>query len=96
MRPIFEQAALGRRAPGGAVEQRAIIGAEARESGKIVGSGEDVDAVDLVEAEPLDGAGEMAAVRARGSGNAETLGGESDSPSGSEGDAVARSAHGAA
>ena len=93
VRPIFEQPPLPLRAPGGAVEQGAIIAAEAREGRQIMGAGEDVDAVDLVQAEPGDGAGEMAGGHRRRAGDAEALRGERDPPGGGEAEAFGSGAH---
>jgi hypothetical protein len=62
VRPIFEQSALALAAPGGAVEQAAVIGAEPREDRQIMGADEHVDAVDLVQAEPFDRAAEVALI----------------------------------
>ena len=78
MRPIFEQSPLAFRAPGGAVEKGAVVRAEARESGQIVRAGEDVDAVDLVQAEPGDGAAQVRRRDGIRAGRTETLRGEGD------------------
>jgi hypothetical protein len=83
VRPIFEQAAW--LPPGESVERTDRIGAEAGESGQIMGAGKDVDAVDLVQVEAVNCGEELAG--ADGAGLArlrQALGGERDPASGGE------------
>jgi hypothetical protein len=89
VRPIFEQAALAFPAPGGAVDEGAVVRAQAREGREVMGAGEDVDAVDLVEAEALDGAAEVGGGDLRRPRRAEALGGEGDAAGLGEGEGVA-------
>ena len=86
VRPIFEELALALRPPGEPVEVRPIIGAEAGESGQIMGARQHVHAVDLVEAEPLDGLQKLPGAGCLGSPRAETLRGERDPPGEREAD----------
>jgi hypothetical protein len=88
VRPIFEQAALAPFAPGGAVDEGAVIRAKAREGRQVMGAGEDVDAVDLVEREPIEGAAERAPIGHRTARRAEALRGERDPARGGEGEGV--------
>ena len=41
--------------PGGRVDQRAVIGSKSREGGQVMGADQDIDAVDLMKGEPVDG-----------------------------------------
>ncbi len=59
MRPIFEQAADAATV-GPGIEMGALIGAEPREERQIMGADEDVDRIDLQQAEPLDGPAQAA------------------------------------
>ena len=80
MRPVFEQAPLLPASPGRGVDQRTIIGAKAREGGKVMGADQDIDAINLVEGELVDG---LKPSRGRDLFRApasETLGGKSDPP----------------
>ena len=65
MRPIFEQPPLAFPPPGGAIDQAAIIAAEPRKGWKIMRAHQHIDAVDLVEREPVGGAAEAALVDPR-------------------------------
>ena len=77
VRPVLEERPLPR--PGKFFQRRPRIGAEPREGGQIVGPRDDVDAVDLHHAQPVDQLEELAlADLALGSGRSETLGGERD------------------
>ena len=80
MRPIFEQPPLAFPPPGGTVDQAAIIIAEARESGEIMRAGKHIDAVDLVERQPVYDAAEASLIDAIGQCRAEALRGERDPP----------------
>ena len=55
MGPVFEQPPLLPTSPGGRVDQRTVIGSEAREGGQVMGADQDIDAVDLVKGELVDG-----------------------------------------
>jgi hypothetical protein len=54
-----------------------------------MGAGEDVDAVDLVEGQAIDGAAQVGGGDLRRPRRAEALGGEGDAAGGGEGDCVA-------
>ena len=83
MGPIFEQSL--RAAPGEAVEEAAIVGAEPGEGGQVMGPGEDVDAVDLVELEPLQQPEQMASADRAGRARlGKALCGERDPTGGGE------------
>lgn len=58
MRPIFEEPPLPFRTPGQTVQIGAIIGAQPRESRQVMGARKQVDAVDLVELDPVQQARE--------------------------------------
>ena len=47
--PVLEESAFPRRPPCRAVQKRSIVVPEPREGGQVVGAGQDVHAVDLVE-----------------------------------------------
>ena len=55
MGPVFEQPPLLPSSPGGRVDQRAVIGSKSREGGQVMGADQDIDAVDLMKGEPVDG-----------------------------------------
>jgi len=80
MRPIFEQPPFALSPPGGAIDQVAIIAAEAGEGGEIMGADKHIDAVDLVQRQPIDRAAEAALVYTLGQRRAKALCGESDPP----------------
>ena len=63
--PVLEEPSLSRTSPRGAVEDGSVVAAEPGESRQIVGAGEHVHAVNLVEAQTLDGAAEVAIVDPR-------------------------------
>src|ERR1700722_18876863 len=80
MSPIFEQPPLLRSSPGGRVDQRTVIGSKSGEGWQVMGADQDIDAVDLVQGEPIDGlqpsrGGDPFRARA-----AESLGSKSDPP----------------
>src|SRR5579863_9334970 len=80
MRPVLKQPTLPAASPSGRVDQRTVIGSETREGRQVVGSDQDIDAVDLVKGEPVDGpqpsrGGDSFRARA-----AEALGCKSDPP----------------
>ena len=62
VRPIFEQAPLAPRTPGGGVEQRTVIGAHPRKGRQIVRPHQHIDAVDLVQPEAIDRAPQLALI----------------------------------
>ena len=78
VRPIFEEPAAALRAPGIALEQGAVIVAQSRKGRQIVHPRQYVDAVDLVEAQPIHGAAEMRGADAGGPAQAEALRREED------------------
>ena len=55
MGPIFEQPPLLPASPGGRVDQRTVIGSKSGEGRQVMGADQDIDAVDLVQGEPIDG-----------------------------------------
>ena len=55
MGPIFEQPSLLPASPGGRFDQRTVIGSESGEGWQVMGADQDIDAVDLVQGEPVDG-----------------------------------------
>ena len=82
VRPIFEQCALAFRPPGGAVEEASVITTQTRKCWQIMCPHQHVDAVDLVESEPLDSTAKVTAVHSGWSWNAEALCCERNAPSG--------------
>ena len=94
VRPIFEQSALAPAAPGGAVEEGGVVGAEPRESGQIMGAHEHVDAVDLVQSEPIEQPPERRPARHRRPRPAEALRGKRDPAGGGKREAVGAARHG--
>lgn len=84
MRPIFEQPPLRLRPPGRSVEQPAIISTQPRESGQIMRSRKDINAVDLVERKPLDCSAQMPLIDRGGPRGAEPLSGKRDPARGGE------------
>ena len=80
MGPVFKQPPLLRSPPGGRVDQRTVIGSQPGEGRQVMGADQDVDAVDLVQGEPVDGFQPPRGrdpFRAR---PAKALGGKSDPP----------------
>lgn len=59
MRPILEHPSLACRPPGRVLQQAAIVRAEPEKGGEIVRPRQDIDAVDLEEAKPIDGLPDM-------------------------------------
>ena len=92
MRPIFEQASLRFPAPGRAIQQLPIIGPQPRESGEIMRSGDDVDAVDLMQRKTIEKPAKMTLIRALGPLASESLGREDDSASLGKGQAFSHAA----
>ncbi|MNT53122.1 hypothetical protein D3C72_1901970 [compost metagenome] len=76
MRPVFEQSSLAARSPGQPVQISAIIAAQPREGRQVMGARQDVDAVDLMQVQAIDGAPEMHRRRSLWPPRAEALGGE--------------------
>ncbi len=87
MAPVFEQAGL--LAPGFGLQGIAGVVAKAGELGQVVGAGDDVDAVDLDDAEAVYGVAKVAGRRGGRARLGEALGGQGDAPGlgGREGDA---------
>ena len=83
VRPELEQPALALAAPGDAVEMIAVVVSEPREQRQVVRARQHVDRIDLQQAQPVDGALDVAGVGgAVGAGDAEALGGERDAAGG--------------
>src|ERR1700722_9928585 len=80
MGPIFEKPPLLRFPPGGRVDQRTVIGSKSGERRQVVGADKDIDAVDLVQGEPVDGFQPARRRDFLGTRAAETLGCEGDPP----------------
>ena len=94
VRPELEQPALALAAPGDAVEVIAVVVSQPREQRQVVRAREDVDGIDLQQAQPADGALDLAGVgRAVGAGDGEALGGEGDAAGGGGGDGLALAGH---
>jgi len=86
MRPIFEHSTLASLPPGGAIDQGAVIGPEPGESRQVMGTGEHVDAVDLVERQPVERAPKPAPADEGRAPRAESLRGQRDPPRGGQRD----------
>src|SRR5436305_14865988 len=80
MRPILEEPALPFRPPGRAVEQLAVVVAQAGERGKVMRADKHVDAVDLMQRQSLDGSPQMACVDERRARRPEALRGKCNPP----------------
>lgn len=78
MRPVFEEPPLALPCPSGSVEESSIVCAEPREGRQVVGPGEDVHAVDLMEAQPIHKTAQMPSIDALWTHNPEALRGEHD------------------
>jgi len=78
--PVLDQAA--RADVTGAVHQRGVVGAEAGEEREVVAAREDVDAVDLDDADAVDDPLDLAhgGLARRRPGIGKTLGNDGDSP----------------
>ncbi len=79
MRPVLEQTAFPRCTPGGPVQKGLLVRAEPGKRGKVVGPGQDVDAVDLMQSNRLDGATKVTLVNLLGPRRPEPLGGQGNS-----------------
>ena len=80
MGPIFEQPPLLPGSPGGRFDQRTIIGSEPGEGWQVMGADQNIDAVDLVQREPVDGFQPACGRNSFRARLAEALGGKSDPP----------------
>ena len=80
VRPIFEQPAVASRSPGSLIDEAAIVRAETGKTRKIVSTSEHVDAVDLVQRQPLDLPVQMPPRDLGRTWRAEALSGKSDPP----------------
>ena len=79
VRPELEQSALALAPPGEAIEKVAVVVAQPREQRQVMGARQDVDRIDLQQAQPIDRALDVAGVGgARGTRRAEALRGERD------------------
>ena len=95
VRPIFEQPPFPLAPPGGAIEQRPVVRAEPREGRKIMGPGQHVDAVDLVQPQPVEIAAKRRPVGYRRLRGAEALRRQRDPPGGCKRKRVGSAGHGA-
>ncbi len=96
MGPIFEQPSLLPASPGGGVDQRTVIGSESGEGRQVVGADQDIDAVDLMQREPVDGFQPTCGRDFVGTRLAKALGGKSDPPRLGRGKAFLPSSRGSA
>jgi hypothetical protein len=78
VRPVLEEPPLATRSPGGAVEKPGFASAEPLEGPQVMRSGEDVDAVDLVQAQPRHQTVQMTSIDAPGTRRSEPLRGQLD------------------
>src|SRR4051812_28827928 len=78
MCPIFKESAFSPLPPCRTIQERSVVKPEAREGGQVMGTGQDVHAVDLVKSEPGDGASQVEIIDSNRSRCAESLGRQGD------------------
>jgi hypothetical protein len=80
MGPILEKPPLPPASPGCCIDQGPVVRPEARESGQVVGSDEDIDTIDLMEGEPVDRLAPLPGRDLARPPRAEALGRKGDAP----------------
>lgn len=86
MRPVLEKTAIASASPGSTIEQGRIVWPEPRVGWQIVCTREDVDTVDLMQAQLLDRPAQMPLMDHNGLAGTKALRRERDTPSLSDAD----------